>query len=145
LLFFFALYSAMKKETRILVCVLVVNLRRTQYKTMLRIKGILTINPHYRWHAINTPFYTPPPQPCPVILPVATTWTRASRALYYANSILRGSSMYSFTFTRNVTASRPSNIRWSYVSATTITGLITICPLTTTGRSFVACIPSTAD
>jgi len=68
-----------------------------------------------------------------------------ARALYYANSILRGSSMYSFTLTRKVTASRPSNIRWSYVSATTITGLITICPFTTTGRSFVACIPSTAD
>jgi hypothetical protein len=42
---------------------------------------------------------------------------------------------------RNVTASRPSNIRWSYVSATTIIGLITTCPSTTTGRSLVACIP----
>ena len=42
---------------------------------------------------------------------------------------------------RNVTASRPSSNRWSYVKATIIIGLITICPSTTTGRSLVACIP----
>lgn len=35
----------------------------------------------------------------------------------YPNSIRLGSSMYSLTFTRNVTASLPSNRRWSYVSA----------------------------
>lgn len=42
---------------------------------------------------------------------------------------------------RNVTASRPSSRRWSYVSATTIIGRISILPSTTTGRSLIACMP----
>jgi hypothetical protein len=42
---------------------------------------------------------------------------------------------------RNVTASLPSNNRWSYVSATTMMGRITIWPSTTTGLSLIACIP----
>ena len=46
---------------------------------------------------------------------------------------------------RNVTASRPSIMRWSYVSARYIMGRATTAPSLTTARIFVACIPRIAD
>lgn len=39
------------------------------------------------------------------------------RVGFYPSNMRRGSSMYSLTLTRKVTASRPSKIRWSYVRA----------------------------
>src|SRR5712691_10023561 len=59
----------------------------------------------HRQHAANTPFlHNPPIQSRFVtLITVATTKQRrqaAERRLYYANSILRGSSIYSFTLTR---------------------------------------------
>lgn len=52
--------------------------------------------------------------------------------------------MYSFTLTRNCTASLPSSRRWSYVRARYIIGLISTLPFTATGRSLMACSPRTA-
>ena len=143
----------MKKETRILVCVFVVNLRRTQHKTTLRIEVRLSINLHRRCHAFNTFCHSARRNNIDkgvvrVVL-CQQHLARVFNVFFYSHcafpqqrhqrNVQRATNASHAP--RNVTASRPSNIRWSYVSATTIIGLITTCPSTTTGRSLVACIP----
>lgn len=71
------------------------------------------------------------------------------------NNIILGSSIACLIFRKKLTASLPSIILWSYVNAKYIIGLIVIYfyfylvlitfPLTTTGRSLIACIPRIAD
>jgi len=64
---------------------------------------------------------------------------------YKSSMILYGSSTQLLILRRNVTASLPSMIRWSYVSATYIIGRIWAASLMTTLRLNMPCIPRIAD
>lgn len=64
--------------------------------------------------------------------------------IYSRNKIRPGSSIFPATDFKNVTASRPSISRWSYVNARYIIGRASTFPFTTTALIFVACIPKMA-
>lgn len=66
------------------------------------------------------------------------------RSAYRSSTNLAGSSTYSLMFFKNVTALLPSMMRWSYVSATYIMGLISTLSPTTTARLKMPCIPRMA-
>jgi len=70
-----------------------------------------------------------------LLAPEASPRLPGSPSFQISISIRAGSSRHCFTRFKNVTASRPSTRRWSYVNATYIIGLMTTAPFTATGRS----------